>query len=77
MLIGGVVHDRVAVVGKVVSFAIFFSVRDFSALHKLLLHVLGDVVHVYGYEVISVMSSVGVVHADAVQDLEWMDILIS
>ena len=67
-LVGGVVHDRVAVVGAPVGLtlcAIFI-----WALLKLLLEFLVlDVVPVDGDEVVSVGTHVGVVHADAVEDL--------
>ena len=66
-LVGGVVHDRVAVVGAPVGVALFALSR---ALLELLLLAGADVVPVDGDDVVSVGAHVGVVHADAVEDLD-------
>ena len=66
-LVGGVVHDRFAVVGAPVGVALF--AISIWALFKLLLHPTLDVVKVDGDEVVPVGAHVGVVHADAVEDL--------
>ena len=65
-LVGGVVHDRVAVVGAPVGVALFAISR---ALLKFLLLARADVVPVDGDDVVPVGAHVGVVHADAVEDL--------
>ena len=65
-LVGGVVHDRVAVVGAPVCVALFAIPCAFL---KLLLLAGADVVPVNVDDFVSVGAHVGVVHADAVEDL--------
>ena len=68
-LVGGVVHDRVAVVGMPVGVTChMFWVTLFKLTFLFPPHVL----HIYGDKVISVGAHVGVVHADAMEDLEWI-----
>ena len=63
-LVGGVVHDRVAVVGCPVGVAVALALLELLPLAGL------HVFPVYGDELVSVGAHVGVVHADAVEDLD-------
>ena len=61
-------HDRAAVVGTPVG------VAEVRALLELPLLAVDDVLPIYGDKIVSVGAHVGVVHADAVEDLEGIHV---